>query len=163
MGTNSSQIRLGDAVRNYRQLLRAKQTDITERGGPSDATIRNLERYVGKPVSRGTLIKLDRGLGWPQGTALKILDGDADVIISHENGIALPVLVDYTADSGDQAGGSVGDSEACRSTESLASEPTSELLTELAARYRGQEERIRELKRENAALREGSERRQTSS
>lgn len=59
-------VRLGDVTQQW----------VTERGGPSTETQRLIEGARQGDYSHSTLRKMDRGLGWPQGTALRFLQGD---------------------------------------------------------------------------------------
>ena len=64
---------LGKAVRERRESLGLRQTDVQARGGPSFATVQNVE--AGRPVRSLTMAQMDRGLGWPTGTAAAVADG----------------------------------------------------------------------------------------
>jgi len=81
--------RLAEAVRGRRHWLGLSQECLADRGGPSHRVVRQIES--GKSPTKpndATLAKLERGLGWKQGTARSILDGtggdDPDMWISAE-------------------------------------------------------------------------------
>lgn len=70
---------LGEAVRNAREESGFSQRELTLRGGPSDTTLGQIESgtwTAGPGRSASTLRKLDRGFGWPPGTAAAVLSGD---------------------------------------------------------------------------------------
>lgn len=67
--------RLGRYVRSERGPR--SQKDVAESGGPSDETISKIERGQWRPQRsvKDTLDKLDAGLGWPAGSADRVLRG----------------------------------------------------------------------------------------
>lgn len=69
--------RLAEEVRLRRQLLRMSQGALAERGGPSELTVRKIERAEGGPYRGKTLLALDQALSWKPGTAAAFLDGTA--------------------------------------------------------------------------------------
>jgi len=64
---------LATAVRAERQAQGATLKQVAERGGTSALTVMNAEKA--QPLRPFTLAALDRGLGWPPGTAAGILAG----------------------------------------------------------------------------------------
>ena len=64
---------LAKAVRAERQAQGATLKHVAARGGTSALTVMNAEK--GQPLRPFTLVALDRGLGWPPGTAAGILAG----------------------------------------------------------------------------------------
>lgn len=54
------------------------QLDVHARGGPSNSTLTTIEggsEVAQAPLSRTTLRKLDKGLGWERGSAKRVLAG----------------------------------------------------------------------------------------
>lgn len=88
--------RLGRAVQMYREWKGWTQDEVAQNGGPSDVTVRGLENGAGKRPNAATLRKLDRGLGWPEGFAAKILAGDATAAKPHTDGTGRVELYDFT-------------------------------------------------------------------
>lgn len=84
MSTDPHKRRLAELIAERRADLQLTQERISERGGPSDQTVRDYEsgNIPDKP-QKSTLRKFDRALGWPEGTAKHALDTGA-----------LPVLAD---------------------------------------------------------------------
>lgn len=71
----------------WRALRGMSQSDVAAAGGPSDTTLGNIE--AGKWSSRApadTLKKLDRGFGWPKGTARRVLYESFDPVESWPTG-----------------------------------------------------------------------------
>lgn len=54
------------------------QAQVAERGGPSTETLRLIEGARRQTYGPGTLLRLDRALGWRDGTSARFLDGTAD-------------------------------------------------------------------------------------
>lgn len=69
--------RLGRAVRDRRNRLDLTQEDVTEQGGPSHQTLRNIERGDPGPYQSRTIATLERVLGWRAGIAERIVAGTA--------------------------------------------------------------------------------------
>lgn len=70
--------RLAAAVIRYRRRFPEHTHErIKEQGGPSGPTVTAIER--GEPVKGFTLRRLERGLGWPEGFASKILADEATI------------------------------------------------------------------------------------
>ncbi|SEM49799.1 hypothetical protein SAMN05660976_05280 [Nonomuraea pusilla] len=67
--------RLGRYVRERRELLRLTQQDVTSRGGPSIATIRNIEAASRDSYRGLTYSQLENALGWEHGSVDEILRG----------------------------------------------------------------------------------------
>ncbi|QPO17142.1 helix-turn-helix DNA binding protein [Gordonia phage Lilbeanie] len=63
---------LGNAVAHRRAELNLTQIEVAARGGPSAGTIAALEHHDISGASKSTLVKLDAGLSWPNGTAARI-------------------------------------------------------------------------------------------
>lgn len=83
--------RLAEAVRGRRHWLGLSQEGLADRGGPSHRVVRQIES--GKPPTKpsdATLAKLERGLGWNQGTAQAILNGTAPDDPNRWVGVATP-------------------------------------------------------------------------
>jgi hypothetical protein len=72
---------LAAAVRKARYDLRLTQLDVDDRGGPSVASLRNIEqgRFPGS-LRRRTLASIDSVFGWPSGTAKQLLVGEIDAV-----------------------------------------------------------------------------------
>ncbi|WP_081633898.1 helix-turn-helix transcriptional regulator [Terracoccus sp. 273MFTsu3.1] len=75
---------LADAVRSRRASMGWTQSDVAERGGPSDTTLSKIESASPSSLAERTLRRLDTGLGWSPGTARQIylergsrVEGDA--------------------------------------------------------------------------------------
>jgi hypothetical protein len=80
-GTGGAQLSewalLGEAVRERRVRLGLAQDGLALRGGPSELTVRKIERGHPGPYRGMTLAGLETALGWPTGTVRAILDGTA--------------------------------------------------------------------------------------
>lgn len=68
--------RLGQAVRARRKHLGLAQVDVSAAGGPSDETLRRLERGEPGPYMRRTLASLERVLRWKPGATEAISAGE---------------------------------------------------------------------------------------
>ena len=66
--------RLADYTKRRRDALNLTSVDVAGRGGPSDTTLAKIETASANPRAQ-TLKKLDRALGWKQGSAQVILTG----------------------------------------------------------------------------------------
>lgn len=79
MATNDDDARnwraLGDAVRDRRKTLGWRQGDVPAHGGPSEATVRNVELGARTSYSPTTLRQLERVLRFPTGVVDGLLDG----------------------------------------------------------------------------------------
>jgi transcriptional regulator with XRE-family HTH domain len=69
--------RLGRAVKARRERLGLTQEEVASRGGPSTATLRNIEGAQGTGYRARTLYQLDEALGWTRGCAVAIAEGEA--------------------------------------------------------------------------------------
>jgi hypothetical protein len=67
--------RLAAAVKERRDQLGLTQIQVWEAGGPSNSTLTAIEGASQSVISTATLRKLDTGLGWAPGTAVRILSG----------------------------------------------------------------------------------------
>lgn len=67
--------RLAEVVLARRQELRLSQREVLERGGPSNATMTQIENGMARNPSEATLRKLDHALMWEPGSARRVLDG----------------------------------------------------------------------------------------
>lgn len=70
---------LAAEVRTRREWLHLSHHGVTQRGGPSHETVRLVEVQGRAGFRAQTLVQLDRGLGWRQGTARAIVNGTAPV------------------------------------------------------------------------------------
>ena len=68
---------LAEAVKNARYELRLRQEDVEARGGPSVATLRNIESGKIQAPRPRTLRALDDSLRWVPGTAAALFEGRA--------------------------------------------------------------------------------------
>lgn len=71
---------LGHAVRQRRQELGLTQEGLSDAGGPSDVTIRKIERGDLRRLKSQTLSDLDHALQWSGGEAEHILRGDPSFV-----------------------------------------------------------------------------------
>lgn len=67
--------RLGEEVRHRRKLLRLTQAEVTERGGPSVATVRAIETNRAGRLSRRSRRALERAIEWDVGSVDAVLEG----------------------------------------------------------------------------------------
>lgn len=67
--------RLGNYVTRRRNELGLTQSQVQARGGPSVATVRNIELAVKGSYRDSALFSLERVLGWPAGAVNRILAG----------------------------------------------------------------------------------------
>lgn len=87
---------LADAVKSRRLQLGLSQGAISERGGPSIVTVRQIEKITGPPPSGLTLSGLDLALRWSSGSAQAILDGGKATELPEETS-AFPEASDVLA------------------------------------------------------------------
>lgn len=73
--TDSPTERLGHAIRAHRAHQGMRQVDAAKKGGLSEGAWRNAESGEIAPQPR-TLARIDRALGWPPGTAGRVLAGE---------------------------------------------------------------------------------------
>lgn len=73
--TADSAQRLGQAVRDHRAAHDLSQEDVKDAGGPSEAWLTKIENGRLETLTRLTARRLDKGLGWAEGTARRIWDG----------------------------------------------------------------------------------------
>ena len=71
--------KLAQAIRQRRLDLGKTQEEIANEGGPSDTTLGKLENAQVPDPSRGTLVKVDVGLRWHEGSARRVLRGGVPV------------------------------------------------------------------------------------
>lgn len=69
--------RLAAEVKTRRDWLQLSHHGVARRGGPSHETTRTIENQARTGFRSSTLTRLDRGLGWKQGTAASIVEGTA--------------------------------------------------------------------------------------
>jgi hypothetical protein len=74
-GQSGDWSRLARYVIDRRNELGLTQEDVRAAGGPSTATLRNIEGALQDSYKPGSLAKLERVLGWATGSVRKILDG----------------------------------------------------------------------------------------
>ena len=156
MNTEAGMERLGRSIRLMRELTGLTQDQIAERGGPSDVTIRGLENGAGKKPNAATLRKLDKGLGWHEGTAAKIMRGEAEVLkeFDDESQEIYPWVLDYTNVPPPPSDEALEDMTASwQADRPIYEQSTPDLLTELTGRFRAQELRIASLEEERDELR----------
>ncbi|MGI5274663.1 helix-turn-helix domain-containing protein [Nonomuraea sp. CA-218870] len=67
--------RLGRYVKERREQLRLTQHAVTVRGGPSVATVRNIEAATAERYRGSTFTQLEDALGWERGSVDAILRG----------------------------------------------------------------------------------------
>jgi hypothetical protein len=67
--------RLGRYAKERREQLRLTQHGVTVRGGPSVATVRNIEAAAAERYRGSTFTQLEDALGWERGSVDAILDG----------------------------------------------------------------------------------------
>lgn len=67
--------RLAAAVKDRRAHLGLTQIQVWDAGGPSNSTLTAIEGATQSVISTVTLQRLDTGLGWAAGTAVRILSG----------------------------------------------------------------------------------------
>lgn len=67
---------LAYAVRARRERLGLTQKNVNQRGGPSEATMNKLEQARDTPLKPITLSRVDKALGWKDGTAHGIVTGE---------------------------------------------------------------------------------------
>lgn len=157
MNTEAGMERLGRSIRLMRELTGLTQDQIAERGGPSDVTIRGLENGAGKKPNAATLRKLDKGLGWPEGFAAKIITGDAELFREYDADTdeVFPTFMDYSLAPEEPPFDPVkadAEFQSLQGPPPLFEQATPELLTELTGRFRAQEVRIASLERERDEL-----------
>jgi transcriptional regulator with XRE-family HTH domain len=69
---------LAQAAKKQRVRLGRTQEQLAQYGGPSSRAVRDIESGRMASLTEATLAKLDRGLGWRDGTAQRVLTGEAD-------------------------------------------------------------------------------------
>lgn len=80
--TGDDWVRLGDAVRDRRVELGMTQEDLADAAGIATGTVRNLEN--GNRVRDLTLPKINRALGWTEGSYKLVFDGQPPRIAEPE-------------------------------------------------------------------------------
>jgi hypothetical protein len=75
IGDRQSQERLARAVKTRRAALKLRQQDLSERGGPSKATLYNIENAVVDTFSPPTIQMLEVSLDWAHGSVQSIVTG----------------------------------------------------------------------------------------
>lgn len=69
--------RLGVAVRRRRERLGLTQQEVAAKGGPSTATMRQIEGGLTDGYRAKTLYQLDEALDWERGTCIAIVERDS--------------------------------------------------------------------------------------
>lgn len=64
---------LAQAVRERREQLGLRQSDLATRGGPGLGTVQNIEQGARDVYSSRTVAQLDRALGWASGSSQALL------------------------------------------------------------------------------------------
>lgn len=127
--------RLADAVRQRRVALGLRQADMEGAGGPSYATVRNVEQSQRTKYAPRTFIQLERALSWPAGTIERILLGGPPPEIAGSRPLAAldqPPLAAGLPDALDQlAEALVGIARALRAS-SAPSAPSPDIIAALA-------------------------------
>lgn len=77
MTNRTSWKRLGAIAKQRRERLGLTQEEVAGAGGPSTATLRNIESALADSYRAKTLYALDEALGWTRGTAVGIAEGEA--------------------------------------------------------------------------------------
>lgn len=67
---------LGRVVQRRRERLGVTQEAVAAQGGPSTATLRNIENVAGGSYRSKTLFALDEALGWYRGTSAALVEGE---------------------------------------------------------------------------------------
>lgn len=75
---SSSADRLAEAVLKRRLQLGDSQVEIAQRGGPSNATLTNIENGRTENLEPATARKLDVGLKWESGSARAVWEGTGE-------------------------------------------------------------------------------------
>lgn len=73
--TNEPKERLAQAVRLRRRLMRLKQTELKDLGGPSHTTVGAIERGDWEALQDGTKASIEQALGWVDGSVDQVLAG----------------------------------------------------------------------------------------
>jgi hypothetical protein len=73
--------RLGRYVKERREHLRLAQHEVTVRGGPSVATVRNIEAATADRYRGRTFTQLEDALGWGRGSVDAILRGGEPALL----------------------------------------------------------------------------------
>lgn len=89
---------LAQNVRQRRHELRMTQETVQDNGGPSVATLRTVETGRTPSLRNSTGKRLDKALGWPDGTALKLLHGEILAPTNVANPDVVPKAVQYRSD-----------------------------------------------------------------
>jgi hypothetical protein len=76
IGDKQSQQRLARAVKTRRAELKLRQQDLTGRGGPSKASLYNIENAAAVDFADQTIADLERSLDWATGSVAAILRGE---------------------------------------------------------------------------------------
>lgn len=84
-------------VRQRRYELRMTQEIVQDNGGPSIATLRTIETGKTPSLRTSTGKRLDKALGWPDGTALMLLRGEISEPTSTAPDVQ-PKAVQYRSD-----------------------------------------------------------------
>ncbi len=75
IGDQAARARVADAVKERRRSLRLGQEDVAAAGGPSTATLYQIESRAPKGYSAATIEKLEDVLRWARGSVRAIADG----------------------------------------------------------------------------------------
>lgn len=74
--------RLAFEVKRRRAQLALSQLEVQAAGGPSNTTQTNIENAVIKTLTPNTAKKIDRGLQWLPGSALRIWRGEGGPVVA---------------------------------------------------------------------------------
>jgi DNA-binding XRE family transcriptional regulator len=75
IGDRQSQDRLAKAVKDRRSELKLRQQDLSARGGPSKASLYNIENSAADNYSDTTIEMLETSLDWAFGSVAAIIAG----------------------------------------------------------------------------------------
>lgn len=92
-------LRLGEAVRDRRVELGMTQDDLADEAGIATGTVRNLEK--GNRVRDLMLPKINRALGWDEGSYKRVLDEGlpptvAELVAEPDDSLRLPRPADVS-------------------------------------------------------------------
>lgn len=94
---------LAYAVRARRERLGLTQKNVNQRGGPSEATMNKLEQARDTPFKPMTLSRVDKALGWKDGTAHGIVTGDIPGAWLDDFTNDVDSVIAYTGDLSEEA------------------------------------------------------------
>lgn len=99
--TDKQWVRLGECVKRRREDLRLGQHELAARGGPSTATVRNIEAAAQTSYRGRTYSQLEDALNWARGSVEKVLAGGSPTIQSDPSPQSAPALPGATESAGD--------------------------------------------------------------